>query len=365
MSHQAATSFNELDPHGAELPGHGQHHSHPIVGPFTLRSILALLLVFTVLTVGQAQAELWLTGAFDIAFPLWVNIVVVMGIATVKALLVMAFFMQLRYDNPLNTIIMAFCFFAMSLFLGFTAMDLLTRGRVTEFKNGPVVAGGTGAGVPSANGQPLIIAARLRYMEKFLSEPALVEARLTARLLDTATQGLSAAAPAGHVAHASSHDVHADDLTDSRPGERAAPEVLAAEAVNAVATEIRHKVAYRQSLPSPRLFASASLNDKAANLIANAHPAAAALVTAVAQAVANGPLPADTKELAAHDFDLLALEAHAHSSHGHHDDHAHATSDKNATRGKTGLSGALHTTGDAHSDSDAHEVHPPEAPTNH
>jgi len=353
MSHQAATSFNELDPHGYEQPGHGQHHSHPIVGPFTLRSILALLLVFTVLTVGQAQAELWLTGAFEIAFPLWVNIVVVMGIATVKAVLVMAFFMQLRYDNPINTIIMAFCFFAMSLFLGFTAMDLLTRGRVTEFKNGPVVAGGTGAGVPSANGQPLVTAARTRYLEKFLADPVLVEARLTARMLDDAARSTLAAAPGALQAHG--HDEGSSAHADSRAGhdEAAVPEALAAAAITSVASEIRHKLAYRQSLPSPRLFAAKSLADKAASLVADGHAAAGALVSTAAADAANGRLPADSKELAAHDFEMLAAEAHATSGHGGHADHGHTASDKNTTRGKSGLSGALDTTADGHHD-DAH-----------
>lgn len=324
MAHAPAASgsFDELDPHGFEKPGHGQHHSHVIVGPFTLRSVLALLMVLTVLTVGQAQAELWFSGAFDIKFPLWVNIVVVMGIATVKALFVMAFFMQLRYDNPLNTIIMCFCFFAMALFLGFTSMDLLTRGRVNDWKEGPVVAGGTGAGIESANGQPLTIAAKTRYMEKFLAEAPLVEARLTARMLDDAAHHALLAAPAG------------DDAESSQ-------EVRAAEAISDVAYDIRHKLIYRQSLPHPREFAAEGLTKKASSLSADGHTAAAAMVTAAANAAASGALPEDSKTLAEHDFEMLAAQSHAHGSHGGHDAHGHAASTKDASRGRTGLSGAV------------------------
>ncbi len=144
MAHAHAANpseFNELDPHGAG--GHGQHESHVIVGPFTLRLILAILLFFTATTVGLAQLEIWIAGFFDITLPLWLNIVIAMSIATVKAVLVMAYFMQLRYDNPINTILMGFCIFGVLLFICFTAMDLLTRDRIYDFKEGQVVAGGT------------------------------------------------------------------------------------------------------------------------------------------------------------------------------------------------------------------------------
>ncbi len=141
MAHAPAKQFDELDPHGAA--GHGQHASHVIVGPFTLRTVLALLLFFTVLTVGQAQLEVFLSHALDIEFPRWVNIVFCMGIAVVKALLVMGYFMQLKYDNPINSVVMAFTFLGLGLFLGFTALDLGGRGSVYEWKVNYQVPGGT------------------------------------------------------------------------------------------------------------------------------------------------------------------------------------------------------------------------------
>lgn len=158
-----AATFNELDPHGAG--SHGQHDSHVIVGPFQLRSVLIILLIFTALTVGLAQLEVFIAGFFEITLPWWVNVVVAMSIAVVKSVLVMAIFMQLRYDNPINSILMGFCFFALFLFLFFSGLDLFTRGRIYDFKATQVVAGGTGAGVATANGKPVVVAAHDRWME--------------------------------------------------------------------------------------------------------------------------------------------------------------------------------------------------------
>lgn len=147
MAHEHAAphaNFDELDPHGAHGSGaRGQHKSHIIVGPFTLRSVLTVLLFFTVLTVAQAQGEVYISHALDIEFPRWVNIAFCMGIAVVKALLVMGYFMQLKYDNPINSVVMAFTFLALGLFLGFTALDLGGRGTVYEWKVPNQVLGGT------------------------------------------------------------------------------------------------------------------------------------------------------------------------------------------------------------------------------
>jgi caa(3)-type oxidase subunit IV len=157
-----AAAFNELDPHGAGA--HGQHDSHVIVGPFQLRAVLIILLFFTALTVGLAQAEVFIASFLEITLPWWVNVAVAMSIAVVKSLLVMAIFMQLRYDNPINSILMAFCFFALFLFLFFTGLDLFSRGMIYDFKAPQVVQGGTGSGVANAGGQPVVTAARDRWM---------------------------------------------------------------------------------------------------------------------------------------------------------------------------------------------------------
>ena len=64
------------------------------------------------------------------------NIVVAMGIASVKAALVCLFFMHLKYDNRLNQVVFFSSFFFLSLFVGLTASDELFRLR-------PVKAVGT------------------------------------------------------------------------------------------------------------------------------------------------------------------------------------------------------------------------------
>lgn len=139
MSHSTpAASFNELDPHGS-----GQHAHHALVGPFQLRLVLAILLFFTAATVGFAQLEVFIEGIIGGPLPWWVNVAGAMSIAVVKSLLVMAIFMQLRYDNPMNSIIMAFTFAALAVFIVFTGIDLFGRSAVDAYKGPAIKAGGS------------------------------------------------------------------------------------------------------------------------------------------------------------------------------------------------------------------------------
>src|SRR3972149_395604 len=133
-----AEAFNELDPHGYTAG----HHGHMIVSVFTLRSVLGLLLMFTVLTVGAAQFEKYIMAALQIQLPLWINVGVALGIATIKSLLVLLFFMQLKYDNPINAVAFAFCLLGFATFLGFTILDVGNRDAVYDWKAGEIQAGG-------------------------------------------------------------------------------------------------------------------------------------------------------------------------------------------------------------------------------
>jgi len=139
--HFAEHPDEQVDPHGFAK---GHAHGHVILSTFTLRTVLTALLVFTALTVFCAQGEKLIEAWTGFVFPHWVNVAVAMSIATVKGLIVAGYFMQLKYDNPLNSVIMLFCFFALSLFLGFTALDLGGRGEIYAFKSGEVQAGGLG-----------------------------------------------------------------------------------------------------------------------------------------------------------------------------------------------------------------------------
>lgn len=141
MAHVPAHSLNELDPHG------GTPHEHHVTSAFTLKLILGLLLFFTILTVGQAQAEKWIAHVFAIELPNWLNVAVVMAIATVKATLVLLYFMHLKHDNPINAVIFGFTLLGVAIFLFFTFLDIGNRGYIDESKYAQVVKGGSGSGL--------------------------------------------------------------------------------------------------------------------------------------------------------------------------------------------------------------------------
>src|ERR1039457_3757938 len=90
-------------------------HAHPTVKTFVI--VWASLLALTALTVFAATLEL---GPF--------NAVVALTIATVKALLVLLFFMELRYTTALTKVAVIAAVFFFMLLAGLTLSDYLTRG---------------------------------------------------------------------------------------------------------------------------------------------------------------------------------------------------------------------------------------------
>ncbi|MBL8763108.1 MAG: cytochrome C oxidase subunit IV family protein [Phycisphaerae bacterium] len=140
---------SHADPHAhaADHPrthGHWNPHTHVVVSARTLTSVLVILLVFTFLTVGAAKAEQFVMYTIGFPLPGWVNVAVALSIAVVKAVLVAMFFMQLKYDNPMNSLVMIFCLMALASFLGFTMLDLGQRNSIYPFKSEYIVPGGTG-----------------------------------------------------------------------------------------------------------------------------------------------------------------------------------------------------------------------------
>lgn len=147
MAHAAAAHHSGSPADTADAPAHAHghgHHGHVIVPLWLLRSVLAALLFFTLLTVGTAQAEVWIGDVFHVALPHWLNVAVALSIALVKTVLVVTFFMQLRYDNPLNTMVLIFTILTVGFFLGFTSLDLGNRGTLDRQKAKYVIDGGTG-----------------------------------------------------------------------------------------------------------------------------------------------------------------------------------------------------------------------------
>jgi cytochrome c oxidase subunit IV len=79
--------------------------------------VFAALIVLTVVT--------WLVAQVDLG---WANDVVALTIAVVKALLVLLFFMHVRYSTRMTVLTAAAGFFWLAILIGITLSDYLTRG---------------------------------------------------------------------------------------------------------------------------------------------------------------------------------------------------------------------------------------------
>jgi len=96
----------------ADTHGHDPNDfAHPMP-LWILLAVFAALTFLTVVTVAQANLDL---GSADV--------IVVMTIATIKAVLVMMFFMHLAFDNPFHLIIFLSSFVFVALFIMFTLSD--------------------------------------------------------------------------------------------------------------------------------------------------------------------------------------------------------------------------------------------------
>lgn len=94
--------------------GSGVTHSHmPKPAPMLLLvGVFVSLLALTAITVAVAYVDL---GEL--------NLVVAMGVATIKALLVSLFFMHLAHDSGFNRLAFFGSFLFVALFVGITLMD--------------------------------------------------------------------------------------------------------------------------------------------------------------------------------------------------------------------------------------------------
>ncbi len=97
---------------------HGFAHPQPV--PMLLGVFIALVFL-TIVTVAQASLSL---GSWEV----WASLI----IASVKAVLVMYFFMHLGWDKPFNALIFLSTIFFLALFLGFTLMDASNYERALE-----------------------------------------------------------------------------------------------------------------------------------------------------------------------------------------------------------------------------------------
>lgn len=108
--------MNDRTDHASPPPDSADpHHSIAHVMPLrVLLGVFAALAVLTVVTVYAATIDLGEA-----------NLLIAMGIATVKAALVALYFMHLRYDNPFNGLIFVIGLAFLTLFLVVTLIDTL------------------------------------------------------------------------------------------------------------------------------------------------------------------------------------------------------------------------------------------------
>jgi cytochrome c oxidase subunit IV len=103
----------------ADSQHHGFAHPMPV---WQLIAVFLALIALTVLTVFQATLDLGNTELIASLF-----------IATIKASLVILFFMHMIHDKPLNAILFIGSFVFVALFLGFILMDAGAYNDAIEF----------------------------------------------------------------------------------------------------------------------------------------------------------------------------------------------------------------------------------------
>lgn len=92
------------------------HHTHTVVPPKVYAAVFGTLLCFTALTVFASYLEL---GTY--------NAVVALAIAVIKAVLVILFFMHIRYSSRLTKLTIAAGFFTLIVLLLMTMTDYISR----------------------------------------------------------------------------------------------------------------------------------------------------------------------------------------------------------------------------------------------
>jgi cytochrome c oxidase subunit 4 len=112
MSHQ--THLTEADdPLNVVNPEHG---SHKIVTPLQYTFVFGTLLLFTLLTVVAAYIDMH-----------WLNPVIALGIACFKAVIVILFFMHVKYQSRLIKMTIGSGFFIFFVLVVMTMSDYVSR----------------------------------------------------------------------------------------------------------------------------------------------------------------------------------------------------------------------------------------------
>jgi len=139
---QTANSIDQAqsDPH--------QVHEHTLHGgPKIYVMVLAGLLVLTAITVAVSRINFGSNMT---------NVIIALGIASIKGSLVALFFMHLRWDKPMNAIIFCSSLFFLGLFLITCYTDVIARPAVepTNLRLPQPAAAGAGTQTPAGGLAP-------------------------------------------------------------------------------------------------------------------------------------------------------------------------------------------------------------------
>lgn len=93
-----------------------EHHTHHIMPTSTLITIWIGLMILTGITVWVSTINLG-----------FLNVAVALTIASCKALLVVFWFMHLRYENAMLKMMVLITFVVLAIFIGFTFFDVAYR----------------------------------------------------------------------------------------------------------------------------------------------------------------------------------------------------------------------------------------------
>ena len=96
---------------------HTEHDSHHIIPMKILLRVFGGLVILTILTVAVSRVDLGI-----------LNVPVALGIAGMKSALVVLFFMALKYDKGVNSMVFTVGTVFVAVFLFFTLLDVSFRG---------------------------------------------------------------------------------------------------------------------------------------------------------------------------------------------------------------------------------------------
>ena len=113
--------------HDAHAAHGGRAHVPHVLPLHVYIGVWAALIVLTAITVAVSY--------FDFGEG---NIIVAMAVATIKASLVCAFFMHLKYDDRFNTMVLVGAFAFLGLLFMFSLADLPMRGEVDPAEKGTI-----------------------------------------------------------------------------------------------------------------------------------------------------------------------------------------------------------------------------------